>query len=1265
MAGTFGTLKGVDSWYRHVWPTADASGAGQYTNWHNHIHSISATELPTNTWTRYAENEWYLFNGETSQGTNGEEMVEIFRHYGGWREDHILTDSSTSPSGYTLDGSIGWAFKNSGSNRTLIRRFRKEYNGTSGYGYAQISGILTITTTGVVKRIKLRATNSTNLAGGVMSCSNSSTGIFCFVENGHDTNTSSTSVGCDDPSDGSYRNFSWSSISGSGSGLTTHMQISSIAGSGGNPNNMRVQYPGTWFNSGGGDFGEGGLYVSGGSGYAVGDVLSPVTSCGSFSTSTSSLFEVTEIGSYSTSSVQQNYYERTDHRCANSDLDGVDGWQYDSFQFYAPNVVTGCSDPTANNYSEYANSGDTSTCTYVSAPSISSLTVDNTSPVPGEEFNVSWTIDDGGGTITSLTLKKYSITSVVGTTETLLNTYTLTTSDTSYTTSFAVGTGYQTTHRYRLTVVNSEGSDETFVDVTSSANAPTISNLTTDNSSPLPGEEFTLSWDVDDGLAAITDVTVTNTTTGLSYPLETDATEATFSFPSDVTYQTSWTFEVEVTNGAGSDTEEITVTSSANAPSINNLTSSLSNPVPTQEFTLSWDVSPNGSPVTDVRVFNLTQNTTDILDIEDTSATYSFPSGQPDGTEWTYRVRVTNAAGYTDAEITVTSGLATSAEFSASPSTIISGTGVVLDWAVVGSYDSLSISSAGSNPSAVGNITVYPLVTTTYILEVAGPLVENGSLTIEREVVVYQSAVINSFGFNKSLITAATDLSVTLSWNITGDVDTVNISPALPGYSTSTNFAKSDSKTFNYPLTTTQYTISAYGNGVAGSGAVTSTAQVTVNFGLEDDVTVGPGESSSVTIPKRALDVVVQLAAAKGGNGGSDSGGGGGGGGKGRKGTFELNSPQEEEYTLVISAGGNGGNGGSGGGCCGGGGGGGFPSGGNGGNTGPNGWSGGGAGGGGATQLAGSGGPFGTAKVLAVAGGGGGGGGGSWDTGTAGGGGNGKNWLVWSNDDGTMFSNLNPGNGGGANGNDGGGGGGGGGGVGPGGGGGGSGNDKSSKSSGGGGGGSYYQAGVFADITNTGTNNGQGYASVSFIYGDWIPDQFSITPQNPLTYNSGTEGPSPGETVISDYFSITGINLPIEVTASEGATLQKSGQTTWSSTLVVVDGDDVRVRYTTPTSGGIADAGYAVTYDIVVSAGLLDEEPNDVVSATWQITTRDPDITPDSFGWTNSTQNTPLNNQNIESETIVITGFEVPLEITSNQDIEVMINNDGIWRSLN
>ena len=1059
MAGDFGTLKGVDSWYRYVWPTADSSGAGAYTNWHNHIHSISETELSTDTWTRYAENEWYLFNGETSQGTNGEEMVQIFRHNNGVWEDHILTDSSTSPPGYSLDGSVGWAFKNSGSNRTLIRRFRKEYTATSGYGQAQISGILTVVTSGVVKRIKLRATNSTNLAGGEMSCLNSNSGIFCFVENGHDTNTSSTSVGCDDPSDGSYRNFSWSSISGSGSGLITHMQITSIAGSGGNPNNMRVQYPGTWFNSGGGDFGEGGVYVSGGSNYAVGDVLSPVTTCSNFGTSTSSLFEVTEIGSYSTSSVQQNYYDRTDHRCANSDIDGVDGWQYDDFQFYAPNVVTGCSDPTANNYSEYANSGDTSTCSYASAPAISNLSVD------------------------------------------------------------------------------------------------------------------------------------------------------------------------------------------------------LSNPVPTQTFTLSWDVTDNGASITDTRVTNLTTNTTDILSASATEQSYSFPSGTADGTSWTYKVKVTNSEGFDEKEITVTSALATTGTFTATPSTIISGADVELEWAIVGTYDSLTIPGVAvdSNP---GSAIVKPTTDTTYSLTVTGSKVENGSLTIDQAITVYQNVSINSFVFNKTIITEE-NTSVTLSWNITGDADTINITPAIPGYTTSTNWPKSDSVTFTYPNTETVYTIKAFGNGVAGSGSINQTASIPVLIEDGPDEPITGPSSATYDIPKRALDVVITLAAAGGGNGGSDAGSGGGGGGNGQGGTFKMAGPQATAYQITLYApakGGNGTNNNQSGGGGGAGGGTGYPSGGNGGNSGPNGWSGGGGGGGGAARAETGG------NIIIVAGGGGGGGGGSWNTGTANSGQNGKSWLTWS-DPSTVSSNLHTGEKGKQNPNDGGGGGGGGGGLsstGNNGNGGSYGSDKAAKAGGGKGGGSYIVAGAVAEQLTTFTNGGAGYGSVTFTYGDWIPNVFSITPQNPTV---GGDLPGPGVTVYTDYFTIDGINLPITVDISAGQ-LQKEGEIAWASSLTVNSGDSIRARFTTPITGGTGNAGYDVVTDLVIRAGLIDDEPNDVVSATWQVTTRSPDIEPDPFGWSDSIENTPFNRIGIESETIVISDFEIPLEIEADYPIEVMINNDGIWRSV-
>jgi len=187
-----------------------------------------------------------------------------------------------------------------------------------------------------------------------------------------------------------------------------------------------------------------------------------------------------------------------------------------------------------------------------------------------------------------------------------------------------------------------------------------------------------------------------------------------------------------------------------------------------------------------------------------------------------------------------------------------------------------------------------------------------------------------------------------------------------------------------------------------------------------------------------------------------------------------------------------------------------------------------------------------------------------------------------------------------------------------------------------------------------------GKYNVTFTYGDWIPNLFSITPQNPTV---GGDLPGPGVTVYTDYFTIDGINLPITVDISAGQ-IQKEGEIAWASSLTVNSGDSIRARFTTPTTGGTANAGYDVVTDLVVRAGLIDDEPDDVVSATWQVTTRSPDIEPDPFGWSDSIENTPFNRIGIESETIVISDFEIPLEIEADYPIEVMINNDGIWRSV-
>jgi hypothetical protein len=232
---------------------------------------------------------------------------------------------------------------------------------------------------------------------------------------------------------------------------------------------------------------------------------------------------------------------------------------------------------------------------------------------------------------------------------------------------------------------------------------------------------------------------------------------------------------------------------------------------------------------------------------------------------------------------------------------------------------------------------------------------------------------------------------------------------------------------------------------------------------------------TNITLPNDASNISITLAAAKGGTGGKDAGGSGGGGGAGRVGTFTLPNGGR---TLQFKIGKNGGDGStlyqsqSGGGTAGTSN---VSAGGKGGGAGGHGSSGGGGGGGGATGVFDS-----VANsYIIVAGGGAGGGGGSLNRGgTAGSAG-----IDWSSSSGSF--SIAPGLKGqdkGASPADGGGGGAGGGGaIGIGGKGGNAGNDNSASATGGIGGGSKYNSN-FSTLTSnsSGTNNGDGYATLTY-----------------------------------------------------------------------------------------------------------------------------------------------------------------------------------------
>ena len=271
---------------------------------------------------------------------------------------------------------------------------------------------------------------------------------------------------------------------------------------------------------------------------------------------------------------------------------------------------------------------------------------------------------------------------------------------------------------------------------------------------------------------------------------------------------------------------------------------------------------------------------------------------------------------------------------------------------------------------------------------------------------------------------------------------------------------------------------------------------------------------STVNIPPTGSNVSFTIAGAGGGRGGDDGGGPPGPAGAGRIGIFSVPNSEARGQPFEFRIGSKGGDGGRGnfnaygrGGHSSS-----FAPGGRGGGAGPRGWSGGGGGGGGASGVVRGG------LLLASAGGGGGGGGGSHRVG--GYGGNPANsWFPYN---GATIHIFAGGQGGDCP-SDGGGGGGGGGGSGgsvPGGF---AGFDKRYGGGGGGGGNSDYRSDKI-NLTNFGTNLGQGYGSISYNY--------TVTTSRPIT----TTRQETVYTTITQNTTISGQGTPtLRITSDESS----------------------------------------------------------------------------------------------------------------------------------
>lgn len=378
-----------------------------------------------------------------------------------------------------------------------------------------------------------------------------------------------------------------------------------------------------------------------------------------------------------------------------------------------------------------------------------------------------------------------------------------------------------------------------------------------------------------------------------------------------------------------------------------------------------------------------------------------------------------------------------------------------------------------------------------------------------------------------------------------------------------------------------------------------------------------PG-SYTVVLPSGVSELTYTVSGAGGGGGGTDAGSPGGNGGRGA--TVSGTATGLSGGTLTVYVGGGGGGGGSGGGAAGGSAGsngGSLGGGGGGGNSGPSPYSGSGGGGGSGSYIQVD------SNVIAVAGGGAGGGGGGND--------GGYNSFQTGGDGGTSLTTTQNLSGGGAGTNhpgDGGGGGGGGGGN-PGGSGGASGSGDAD-GRGGTGGGSYYNATYHTTTPTASLSGGTGGGSSSAGSSGSIFISYDDEDAQP--------DPVPGFTNIFDAtlstlyttsttVTVSGINVSVPASASNGAIIIKNGVDTGSSTTTVDDGDTLALKLQ-------SSPNYSTTVNTTLTFGAVGE----TVTASWQITTASlPPNIPNPYSFVD-VSNQPLNSP-IDSNIVTISGL--------------------------
>lgn len=199
------------------------------------------------------------------------------------------------------------------------------------------------------------------------------------------------------------------------------------------------------------------------------------------------------------------------------------------------------------------------------------------------------------------------------------------------------------------------------------------------------------------------------------------------------TNQQGYTFEIDY--GFGEDDEVIlTLTSTANRPSINAFTANPPGIATGDESLLSWNVGAHTSLKIEPNVGDVTGST------NNGEGSISVAPA----TTTTYTLTLTNNGATIDSSVTVVVDEAPIIEsFTATPFTIVPGGSSTLEWNVAGA-DSVTIEPSPGNIEVKGTAEVTPAETTTYTLAASN---RNGTTTMEVTLIVdaIQAAMIMNF----------------------------------------------------------------------------------------------------------------------------------------------------------------------------------------------------------------------------------------------------------------------------------------------------------------------------------------------------------------------------------------------------------------------------------------------------------------------------------------------------------------------------------------